>query len=294
MLEKIKVNMHIVELCNFRCKYCFAHFKKHKKLDKENWIKIIDNCISSGRVKEINFAGGEPMICSFLMDLVEYATSKGIKCSIITNGSLMTEEWIIKYAGLFTTIGISIDSFSESTMKSIGRCSESGKTITSDQIVKITRMIRKYHPDVKIKYNTVVNAYNFNELPAKFFTANNIVPNRWKLLKMCPFADEMHNNYELEISDEEYESFVENNLKILGTEFSGFNMKYKIDSSTEVVAEKDIKGAYIMIDAGGYLVDDTKNTSYTRIINCETQDFNEGLRKLTLYENTYSSRYENN
>ena len=293
MLKNIKVNMHLIELCNFHCKYCFAHFENHKKLNKENWIKIIDNCVASGIVKEINFAGGEPMLCSYLTDLAEYAAKKGIKCSLITNGSLMTKEWIIKYAGLFTTIGISIDSFSDTTMKSIGRCTTNGKTISGDKIVKITKWIKVYHPDVRIKFNTVVNAYNKNELPAKFFTENNITPNRWKLLKMCPFADECHNNYDLQVSDDEYAAFVAGNLEILGKEFTDFNTKYEISDHTEVVAEKDINGAYIMIDAGGYLVDDTQNTSYTRIINCETEIFSEGLKKLTFYEDTYNSRYTN-
>lgn len=293
MLNRIKVNMHLIELCNYHCKYCFAHFESHKKLEKENWITIIDNCISSGVVNEINFAGGEPMLCEYLSDLAEYAVSKGVKCSLITNGSLITEEWITKYAGLFSTIGISIDSFSEETMKSIGRCTNSGKTMSAQQIVNITSLINKYYPDVRIKYNTVVNSYNKKEIPAIYLSENNIYPNRWKILKMCPFADDNHNNYNLQISDDEYVAFVENNLRILGTEYKELNMKYHINELTEVVAEKDINGAYIMIDAGGYLVDDTKNSNYTRVINCETQDFREGLRQLTFFENIYNSRYIN-
>ena len=27
-----KVNLHLLEACNFKCRYCFAHFDKHRIL----------------------------------------------------------------------------------------------------------------------------------------------------------------------------------------------------------------------------------------------------------------------
>lgn len=291
-MKKIKVNMHLTETCNYRCKYCFAHFAGHAVLSKEQWMKIIDNCADSGMVYEINFAGGEPMILPYLTDLAEYVNYRGLSCSLITNASYMTEEWIIKYAGLFRTIGISVDSFIPETVKETGRCTVSGEIQSADRYASIIRMIRKYHPQVKIKVNTVVNALNRREIPADFFRKYSVTVDRWKLLKMSYFDDGCHNNSSLEISDDEYYKFVKANLTAL--EVDGFDKNkviYTTDSNMNVVAERTVSGAYYMIDAGGYLVDDTLNTSYTRVINCIDEPFAEGIERLTLYTDIYNSRY---
>jgi len=58
-----------------------------------------------------------------------------------------------------------------------------------------------------------------------------------------------------------------------------------------IVAERTLEGSYIMVDSNGYLVDDTKNNSYTKIADLRKDDFREGLSRLTLYEDLYNSRY---
>ena len=60
------------------------------------------------------------MLYPALIDLVQYIRDKGIGVSIITNGILMTTEWVKKNASLFKTIGFSIDSFSENTNRELG------------------------------------------------------------------------------------------------------------------------------------------------------------------------------
>lgn len=94
------INIHITNKCNYRCTHCFGKFSKTKKeLDFEEACKVIDNIaqyfskqgITHGR---INLAGGEPLLCPFLDDLIKYIYDCGIKVSIITNGSLLTKERI--------------------------------------------------------------------------------------------------------------------------------------------------------------------------------------------------------
>ncbi len=291
-MSKIKVNIHITEACNYHCRYCFAHFDKHVSLSKEQWMKIIDNVTDSGRVYEINFAGGEPMLVPYLHELAEYVIGKGLSCSLISNGSMMTEEWIRDHAGLFRTIGLSVDSFSSDTAVKIGRCTCHGDVQTSERIAEIIHTIKRYHPEVKVKLNTVVNALNKNEIPALFMKENNLPIDRWKILKMSYFNDGCFENSSLEISLDEYYKFVRENLAVLGcSNIDEGIVLYETDMIREVVAEKEINGSYYMIDAGGYLVDDTCNDSYTRIINCLTEPFTDGIEKLTLYDEVYNSRY---
>ena len=87
-----KVNLHLLEGCNFHCRTCFAHFDSRRTLSVMEWKHIIDNLYKSGKVNAINFAGGEPMLYAHLGELIKYVYSLNMKVSIITNGSLMTNN----------------------------------------------------------------------------------------------------------------------------------------------------------------------------------------------------------
>ena len=82
-------------------------------------MKIVDNCLAGADVSEFNIAGGEPMLYPGLVELAKYIRSKGVKVSLITNGSLMDESWIKNYAGLYETIGFSVDSINDETNRMI-------------------------------------------------------------------------------------------------------------------------------------------------------------------------------
>lgn len=101
--EKYKINLHVLEACNFGCRQCFSKFGTKETLPVEDWKKIVDNCIAGADVAEFNIAGGEPMLYPGLVELVKYIRDKGVKVSLITNGSLMDEEWIKNYAGMYET-----------------------------------------------------------------------------------------------------------------------------------------------------------------------------------------------
>jgi hypothetical protein len=60
----------------------------------------------------------------------------------------------------------------------------------------------------------------------------------------------------------------------------------------DIVCESNLNGTYIMIDAGGYLVDNTKNSNYVRVINCAYTPFSDGISKLTFDSEIYEARYQ--
>ena len=184
--KKYKINLHILEVCNFRCRQCFSKFGTEKLLPVKDWEKIVDNCIAGADVAEFNIAGGEPMLYPGLVELVQYIRDKGVKVSLITNGSLMNEEWIKNYAGMFETIGFSVDSINDETNRKIGRCDRNGKTIPTGRIVELCGLIRKYAPGCRIKINTVVSALNKDEVMSDFI--DEIATDRWKILRMKTFS----------------------------------------------------------------------------------------------------------
>ena len=68
MEKKYKINLHILEACNFRCLQCFSKFGTEKLLPVTDWMKIVDNCLAGADVSEFNIAGGEPMLYPGLVE----------------------------------------------------------------------------------------------------------------------------------------------------------------------------------------------------------------------------------
>lgn len=290
MKKKYKINLHVLEACNFKCRQCFSKFGTEKLLPMEGWKKIVDNCIAGADVDEFNIAGGEPILYPGLAELVKYIRSKGIKVSLITNGSLMDEEWIKNYARLYETIGFSVDSLDDETNKKIGRCDRNGKTIPASRIVKLCGMIRKYAPRCRIKINTVVSALNKDEVMSDFI--DEIAADRWKILRMKPFQYDGFSNLDIQVSDAEFLRFVEKNRKKdrkEGGKEAGAGAEL---AEREVVVEPDMRASYVLIDSNGCLLDNAVDEmTPVAVCDCLREDFADGLKKLTLDRKRYEARY---
>ena len=290
MEKKYKINLHILESCNFKCRQCFSKFGTEKLLPVEDWKKIVYNCIAGADVAEFNIAGGEPMLYPWLMELTKYIRSKGLKASLITNGSLMNEEWIKNYAGMYETIGFSVDSLNDETNKKIGRCDKRGKTVSTGRIVELCGLIRKYAPGCRIKINTVVSALNKDEVMFDFI--NEIAADRWKILRMKPFQYGSFSNLDIQVSDEEFEEFVERNRDKRG---KGYGVTAEAGMETarrEIVVEPDMRASYVLIDSNGCLLDNAVDEmTPVAVCDCLREDFADGLRRLTLDREKYEARY---
>lgn len=290
MKKKYKINLHILETCNFKCRQCFSKFGTEKLLLVKDWEKIVDNCIAGADVTVFNIAGGEPMLYPGLVELVKYIRNKGVKISLITNGSLMDEEWIKNYAGLYETIGFSVDSLNDETNKKIGRCDRNGKTIPAGRVVELCELIRKYAPGCRIKINTVVSVLNKDEVMSDFI--DEIAADRWKILRMKPFQYGSFSNLDIQVSDEEFERFVERNRDRKGKE-DGVTTEAGIETARrEIVVEPDMKASYVLIDSNGCLLDNAVDEmTPVAVCDCLREDFADGLKKLTLDRKRYEARY---
>lgn len=253
----------------------------------EDWKKIIDNCIAGANVAEFNIAGGEPMLYPGLVELTKYIRNK---VSLITNGSLMNEEWIKNYAWMYETIGFSVDSLNDETNRKIGRCSKNGKPIPAGKIVELCELIRKYAPGCRIKINTVVSTLNKDEVMSDFI--DEIAADRWKILRMKPFQYGSFSNLDIQVSDEEFERFVERNRDRKGEE-DGVTAEAGMGTAKrEVVVEPDMKASYVLIDSNGCLLDNAVDEMTPVVVcDCLMEDFAEGLRRLTLDKEKYEARY---
>lgn len=98
--------------CNLECIHCYASAKKSRfagEMTTEEAKEMIDD-LASFNVPALLMSGGEPLVRPDILDLAEYATTKGIRVTFSTNGILITEEKARRMAGIGVTYaGISID-----------------------------------------------------------------------------------------------------------------------------------------------------------------------------------------
>ena len=273
-MNGLKINLHITERCNYKCKYCFAHFDGQKDLSLEQWKKIIDNVKHSGMVSAINFAGGEPMLYKNFGDLLSYAKSSGFELSLISNGSLLLNEKLAPdeiFAAL-SMLGISIDSFDEKILIALGCCDGSRKTLSEEKLIAIVNRARKINPSIKIKINTVVSRLNVGE---KLIGLENKIPvSRWKFLKIKPFDNKIFSNKNLLISDEKFRRFIERNGRNQG----------------EIISEQTTERSYIIIDNRGNLLDNFGD-SYEIVGNLLEEKFGAVFNRYNFDSELYQSRY---
>lgn len=90
--------VELVGICNERCVHCYAESSPQVKaaLDRETAQSIVDDGHALG-FRRIQFTGGDPLLCSFLPELVAQAHAYEVR-EIYTNGLALDEELLAKLA----------------------------------------------------------------------------------------------------------------------------------------------------------------------------------------------------
>ena len=88
------VDLLITAKCNLRCKYC-SHFTSGGDVDQDlptdKWLRFFDE-LGRCAVMDVCFQGGEPFCREDLQDLVQGIVRNGMRFSILSNGTLITDE----------------------------------------------------------------------------------------------------------------------------------------------------------------------------------------------------------
>lgn len=80
--------------------------------------------LAKAGMKKLNFSGGEPFTKpTFIGKLLVFAKEqlKLESVTVVTNGSLVSEEWFKKYGKYLDIMAVSCDSFNEDILTEIGR-----------------------------------------------------------------------------------------------------------------------------------------------------------------------------
>ena len=92
--KKPVVVWNMTRRCNLKCVHCYsasADIDYPDELTTEEGKKLIDDLAAFG-APVILFSGGEPLMRPDLLELAQYATDKGMRAVISTNGTLITKE----------------------------------------------------------------------------------------------------------------------------------------------------------------------------------------------------------
>ena len=230
-------SFHIVKPCNMKCKFCYATFDDMRiinQLSKNDVFNILDKLKAKG-LQKITFAGGEPLLYKRIIEVVTYSKAIGLTTSIITNGSLLTDELLEKLKGELDWIGVSIDSLNETTNNLIGRTNK--KKIN---YLELCLKIKK--AGFRLKINTVVNSFNCNDDLNNFI--DKVKPDRWKVFQALRVEGQNDKQFdEIKVSKEQFESFISN---------------HKHQKSIVVEDNEAMTGSYLLIDPQGRLFENSK------------------------------------
>lgn len=90
--------------CQNKCGYCRSsdpfRSKEFREMSTAQVKQVIDRIYGEAGISAISFTGGEPSLLKDLPDLIEYASKKGIKTNLVTNGIKCSDnEFVKKLAG---------------------------------------------------------------------------------------------------------------------------------------------------------------------------------------------------
>lgn len=155
----VTVNWGITARCNFTCSHCFSRLDRSPEMSGEEAMRVVDILAEHG-VLFLNYGTGEPLLREDLFDLTRYATGKGLKVTMNSNGSLLDAAAAdrIRAAG-FHSVGISLDSADPATHDAFRRMPGS-----FERAVRAARLLRER--EVPLSISSVVCKVNHGDFPA--------------------------------------------------------------------------------------------------------------------------------
>ncbi|WP_138436249.1 viperin family antiviral radical SAM protein [Marinobacter shengliensis] len=249
--KQLVINWHLTEACNYSCRYCYAHWQRDqdvKDLIRQEYqihqllleLREFFDPINSRNPlawkmawanTRLNIAGGEPLLFpSVVEETVKFASRVGLKASLITNGSLLTERIARRIGSGLEVLGISIDSGDALSNQLIGRLNSKGDFLDLSQLQSAVDAIRERNPAIKIKLNTVVNRVNWEDDFSDLISL--LQPDKWKILRALPVTDRS-----MTINEKKFQSFVERH--------------WRYHRIAVVEDNQDMVESYIMIDPQG-------------------------------------------
>ena len=142
----VSATIELATICNWRCKHCYIPQHNDKGMSFAQITSVLDELRDIG-VFQLVLTGGELLLRSDILDIVEYARKKHFRVNILSNASLVTEEIAARLAELYITdYSLSIFSLNEEIHDGITNSKGSLKAA-----LKGVEILNKYKIPIEIK-----------------------------------------------------------------------------------------------------------------------------------------------
>lgn len=236
--RSITANWHLTDLCNYRCRFCFAN-NFDRRFIKESIIPtVIEGLVKNG-VKKLNLAGGEPLLSDALASVARSAKDAGLTVSLVTNGSLLEGRTFNMILNHVDWVGLSVDSCSERVEVELGR----GDGRHVERAVTLSQTLREN--GIKLKINTVITSLNVGEDLHPLIRSTK--PQRWKVFRMLKVGGQNDGASGLAVDSRAFQEFVRRHEGTV------------LENGSRPVFEdnQDMIGSYLMIAPNGDLFKNT-------------------------------------
>ena len=154
------VSYSITQKCNLKCKHCYSESIEQAapdELSTKEAYRLIDD-LSGWGIGLLIIDGGEPLCREDVLDVVKYASTKGIRTTIGSNGTLIDRSMASKMvdAGVMA-VAISVDGADAKTHDSFR-----GVAGAFDQTLKGLEACR--NAGLPFQFNTVIRKDNLSQL----------------------------------------------------------------------------------------------------------------------------------
>ena len=174
----------VTRSCNLACKHCRAeaHPEPYEgELSTAEALALIDTFPQVGN-PIIIFTGGDPMMRPDVYELIAYAASKGLRCALSPNGTLITPEnaAIIRESGVMRC-SISIDGYNAESHDAF-RCVPGAFDASMRGIEYLKQA------GVEFQINTTVTRSNLNDFKKIFELCERIGAAAWHIFLLVPMG----------------------------------------------------------------------------------------------------------
>ncbi len=198
------IALEVTRRCNLNCIHCRSHSEMstngHPDLSTKEVLRIIDELIDYSN-PVIVLSGGEPLLRDDIFEIAGYATQKGARLSIATNGTLVTDEVCknIKKTGV-KIISLSLDGSTADIHDNFRN--QKG---AFEGVVNATRLFREH--GIEFIINSSFTKRNQHDIPKVYRLAKELGATAWYMFMVVPTGRGEDLLREL-ISKEDYEDIL--------------------------------------------------------------------------------------
>ncbi|KIJ62489.1 hypothetical protein HYDPIDRAFT_94583 [Hydnomerulius pinastri MD-312] len=214
-LIPVSVNWFPCRVCNYQCHFCF-HTSTNDFMLPLDEAKRGLRLLTDAGMKKLNISGGEPFLQPrYIGEVFKFCKEElGIEsCSVVNNGSKVTEKWLDTYGQYLDVMAISCDSFDSETNVKQGRA-ENGTSFTHIKTVfKVVQWAKER--GIKVKINSVITINNWEEDMND--QIEELAPFRWKVFQVLlldsentgPETGSLRDARKLTITREQFQAFLD-------------------------------------------------------------------------------------